>query len=97
MRYHSLAVCADGACETASSSTSVRFRDIDPDEAGLYWQSGEPADKAGAYAVQGLGGIFVAELVGSYSGVVGLPVFETAGLLANVGVEVLEKEKVIAS
>lgn len=71
------------------SATDVRFRDIDPDEALAYWQSGEPCDKAGAYAIQGKGGVFVAEIRGSYSGVVGLPVFETVQLLRGAGVKVL--------
>lgn len=74
---------------TAVSVTDVRFRSIDADEARRYWNTGEPADKAGAYAVQGLGGIFVASINGSYSGVVGLPVFETSQLLRNVGIGVL--------
>ncbi len=73
---------------TATSVTEVRFREISPDEAEAYWQSGEPQDKAGAYAVQGIGGIFVESISGSYSGVVGLPVFETAALLANAGLAV---------
>jgi len=73
----------------ALSVTEVRFRDIDPDEALAYWHSGEPAGKAGAYAIQGLGGIFVESLTGSYSGVVGLPVFETAMLLRQGGIDVL--------
>ena len=80
--------CGD-AVSTALSSTDVRFRDIDPDEAARYWHSGEPHDKAGAYAIQGRGGIFVEAIMGSYSGVVGLPVFETARLLAAAGVDVL--------
>ena len=50
-----------------------------------YWQSGEPADKAGAYAIQGRGGVFVESIAGSYSGVVGLPVYETMELLRNAG------------
>ena len=74
---------------TAMSATEVRFRDIDRDEALAYWQSGEPRDKAGAYAIQGRGGAFVERIAGSYSGVVGLPVFETAKLLAAVGIDVL--------
>ena len=48
-----------------------------------------PVGKAGAYAIQGQGGVFVAEIHGSYSGIVGLPVFETAGLLAAAGIEVI--------
>lgn len=70
---------------TALSSTDVRFREIRPDEALAYWQSGEPADKAGAYAIQGRGGAFVEAIAGSYSGVVGLPVFETLELLQDAG------------
>ena len=73
------------------SESEVRFRDIDPDEAEAYWQSGEPEGKAGAYAIQGLGGIFVASLNGSFSGVVGLPVFETAGLLRQAGIPILPR------
>lgn len=79
---------ADGLY-TDMSDTEVQFRDISPDEALAYWQSGEPADKAGAYAIQGLGGVFVETISGSYSGVVGLPVFETAGLLRKAGIGLL--------
>ncbi len=50
-----------------------------------YWASGEPRDKAGAYAVQGLAARFIARLEGSYSGVMGLPLFETAALLQEAG------------
>ncbi len=71
------------------SMSEVEFREIDPDEAQAYWQSGEPADKAGAYAVQGLGGVFVASIAGSYSGIVGLPVFETTALLKRAGIDVM--------
>ncbi len=78
-----------GRVRTATSVTEVRFREISPDEARAYWQSGEPIDKAGAYAVQGIGGIFVEDISGSYSGVVGLPVFEMAALLAEAGLNVL--------
>jgi septum formation protein len=81
-----VAVVAHGELETAISRTEVQFREIHPDEAEAYWQSGEPAGKAGAYAVQGLGGIFVSAIKGSYTGVVGLPVFETAQLLQRAGI-----------
>lgn len=77
---------------TALSETDVYFREISRDEALAYWQSGEPCDKAGAYAVQGLGGVFVERIEGSYSGVVGLPVFETATLLANAGLGVVSRQ-----
>ncbi|NCF15612.1 MAG: septum formation inhibitor Maf [Gammaproteobacteria bacterium] len=78
--------------QTALSETDVYFREISRDEALAYWQSGEPCDKAGAYAVQGLGGVFVERIEGSYSGVVGLPVFETATLLANAGLGVVSRQ-----
>ena len=74
---------------TALSETEVDFREVGPDEALRYWHSGEPVGKAGAYAIQGTGGIFVEALRGSYSGVVGLPVYETAKLLGQFGVEIL--------
>ena len=74
---------------SGKSHTEVRLRNINLQEAEAYWLSGEPADKAGAYAIQGLGGIFVEAVQGSYSGVVGLPVFETAALLAEAGIQIL--------
>jgi len=75
------------------SATDVRFREIGRDEAIRYWQSGEPVDKAGSYGIQGLGGMFVESINGSYSGVMGLPVFETVELLRSAGIEVLAKQK----
>jgi septum formation protein len=71
----------------------VQFREIGRDEALAYWQSGEPCDKAGAYGIQGLGGAFVSAIHGSYSGVMGLPVFETIKLLNAVGIEILARRK----
>ncbi len=73
------------------SLSKVRMRVIPAAEADAYWATGEPVDKAGAYAIQGLGGMFVAGLQGSYSGVVGLPVYETAELLAAFGYRVLQE------
>jgi len=61
-------------------------RTLDDDEIARYWTSGEPADKAGAYGIQGLAATFVERIDGSYSGVVGLPLFETAELLRLYGV-----------
>ncbi len=72
----------------AVSVTQVTFRHLAEAEMLAYWQSGEPQDKAGAYAIQGKGGVFVAALNGSFSGVVGLPLFETAQLLAEQGIAV---------
>ena len=68
------------------SVTEVRFREIPIEEIRHYWQSGEPVGKAGSYAIQGLGAIFVESISGSYSGVMGLPLFETASLLKQFGV-----------
>lgn len=73
------------------AQSNVRFRSIDTAEAIAYWRTGEPAGKAGAYAIQGIGGIFVTALSGSYSGVVGLPVYETAGLLRQAGIDLLQR------
>ena len=67
----------------------VRFRDLVESEIDAYIASGEPMGKAGAYAIQGLGGIFVERLEGSYSGVMGLPLFETSMLLSRFGIKVL--------
>ena len=82
-----VAVLAASTAESVLSVTEVTFRKIAPDEALDYWQSGEPRGKAGAYAIQGLGGTFVESIAGSYTGVVGLPVFETAELLRSAGIE----------
>lgn len=75
---------------TDVSRTRVRFRRISEAEARNYWRSGEPSGKAGAYAIQGAGGAFVEYISGSYSGVVGLPVFETARLFAGAGLPFLQ-------
>ena len=86
-----VALSSQGGVQTALSVSDVAFREIGPDEARAYWQSGEPCDKAGAYAIQGLGGVFVRAVSGSYSGVVGLPVFETAELLAAAGIDIIQR------
>jgi septum formation protein len=70
------------------SSTEVRFRKITVNEMRTYWKSGEPQGKAGAYAIQGFGAVFVEKVTGSYSGVMGLPLFETARMLESHGVPV---------
>ena len=64
----------------------VRFRALSPAECEAYWQSGEPWDKAGGYGIQGRAAAFIVELRGSYSGVMGLPLFETAELLREFGI-----------
>ena len=71
-----------------TSVSRVWFREIGRDEIHAYCASGEPLDKAGAYAIQGRAAIFVARLDGSFSGVMGLPLFETASLLREAGIRV---------
>ena len=70
------------------SASEVRFRHLSRAECIAYWDSGEAHDKAGAYAVQGRGAVFIEYLAGSYSGVMGLPLYETAELLRAAGVPV---------
>lgn len=81
-----IAILAAERCETRVVRSRVSFRTINQQEAARYWASGEPQDKAGGYAIQGLAAVFVAGLNGSYSGVVGLPVCETAELLGQFGI-----------
>lgn len=71
------------------SVSQVSFRDTDAREHLAYWDSGEPHDKAGGYGIQGLGALFVADLRGSYSGVMGLPLYETGQLLRRAGIALL--------
>lgn len=77
---------------TACSVSRVLFRTITPAEADAYWQTGEPHGKAGGYAIQGLAGVFAREISGSYSGIVGLPVYECAELLCEAGIDVLARK-----
>ncbi len=83
------AVCAQrrGDEELLAVTTEVRFTAIGAAEVDWYVATGEPLDKAGAYAVQGSGGVFVEEVRGSVSNVVGLPLRESAGLLRKLGFE----------
>lgn len=71
------------------SDTRVWFRPVSEAELAAYWETGEPQDKAGAYGIQGRGAVFVERIEGSYSGVMGLPLFETAQLLEEFGIPVL--------
>ncbi|AWY00605.1 septum formation protein Maf [Marinomonas primoryensis] len=71
--------------------SDVLFREISNVEIEQYWKTGEPQDKAGSYAIQGLGAIFVRSISGSYSAVVGLPLYETAQLLSQFGIHSLEE------
>jgi len=71
----------------------VLFRTLTKKEIEAYWQTGEPQDKAGAYAIQGIAASFIERIEGSYSGIMGLPLFETSQLLAQTGVNVLTGQK----
>ena len=81
------AVCVvdQGSGHTALSTSRVTFSPLMEAEIAQYWETGEPADKAGAYAVQGKAAAFIERLEGSYSGVMGLPLHELAGILKKIG------------
>lgn len=81
-----VALCSANAVTQRLSASLVRFRTISRDECAAYWETGEPRDKAGGYAIQGLGAVFVESLNGSYSGVMGLPLFETGEMLRAAGI-----------
>ncbi|WP_442109444.1 Maf family protein [Pseudomonas sp. NUPR-001] len=81
-----VAVADQQRCLSVCVTSDVRFGPISSTQAQAYWASGEPLDKAGAYAIQGLGAVFVQRIEGSYSAVVGLPLNETAELLAQFAV-----------
>lgn len=68
------------------SITEVSFRPLSDAEIAAYWHSGEPQDKAGGYAIQGLGAVFVQQIRGSFSGVVGLPIEQLVELFSESGV-----------
>jgi len=88
-----VAMVSDQRQKVVLQQSQVTMRKISAAERKAYWASGEPRDKAGGYAIQGLGAIFVAHLVGSYSGVysgvMGLPIYETVELLAEFGIQTL--------
>jgi septum formation protein len=81
-----VALAHEGRVAHRLSVSEVRFRTLSPAECRAYWDSGEPRDKAGGYAIQGRAAVFIEHLCGSYSGVMGLPLFETGQLLAAAGV-----------
>ncbi len=80
--HTAVALLHEGGADARVSTSTVTFRELTEAEIEWYWRTGEPADKAGAYAVQGHGAIFIRHLAGSYSGVMGLPLYETWELLA---------------
>lgn len=82
----SIAVIGDNIEVKDVIKTQVSFKPLTIQEISRYWQTGEPCDKAGSYAIQGIGGQFVTNINGSYSAVVGLPLYETAQMLAGFGI-----------
>jgi len=89
----SLCICNLEEDHVASEcvTSNVTFREISDVEIDQYWKSNEPQDKAGSYGIQGLGSVFVRSISGSYSAVVGLPLYETAQLLSQFGIHSLEE------
>ena len=84
--HTALALVHRGALHEDVSITRVRFRALTPLDIARYCDTGEPYDKAGAYGIQGLGGVFVQHIAGSFTGVMGLPLYETARLLGLAGI-----------
>lgn len=83
--YTAVALRHAGGCDARLSVSDVTFRALAQEEIEAYWHSGEPADKAGGYAVQGLAALFIERIAGSYSGIMGLPLYETGELLRSIG------------
>lgn len=84
-----IALAAERETRIRISTSTVRFRDISECEIRRYLALDEAHDKAGGYAIQGLAAIFITEIAGSYSGIMGLPLYETAQLLQDCGIAML--------
>lgn len=80
-----IAVVKGDVVQSLLIKTDVSFKVLSKQEIENYWYTGEPQDKAGSYGIQGIGGQFIKEIKGSYSAVVGLPLYETTLLLGRVG------------
>lgn len=85
----SIAMVQGDKTAVRNSISRVAFRDISLPEAEAYWATGEPADKAGGYGIQGRGAVFVKHILGSYSGIMGLPLYETAEMAAAFGITLM--------
>lgn len=83
-----VAIAHSTRLEWRVSISSVCFRELSAEDIRRYIRSGEPFDKAGAYGIQGRAGAFISQIHGSYTGIMGLPLFETAQLLAEFGIVV---------
>jgi len=85
-----VALASTSGTKVLLSTSDVTFRSLTSAEIDAYWRTGEPADKAGAYGIQGLAAMFVTHISGSYSGIMGLPVAETIVLLNGAGITTLD-------
>lgn len=81
-----VAVCSEGKQSCVLNTSEVQFCELSAEQIEAYWQTGEPLGKAGGYAIQGLAAQFIVTINGSYSGIMGLPLYETAELLKQHGV-----------
>jgi len=79
-----VAVRHQGGCDIRLNVNKVTFKTLTDEEIRAYWETGEPQDKAGAYAIQGYAAVFIKHIEGSYSGVMGLPLYETQQLLRKL-------------
>ena len=84
--YTAVAVRHERGCESRLNVSDVTMKRLADDEISIYWSTGEPADKAGAYGIQGQAALFIERIAGSYSGIVGLPLYETGELLRMIGI-----------
>ena len=75
-----------------TSISEVSFREVSDEEMHAYWETGEPCDKAGGYAIQGQAAMFICAISGSYSGIMGLPLYETSELLRGAGIRLLQEK-----
>jgi septum formation protein len=95
-RWHevhtAVAVSSESGTQSLLSTTHVQMAVMSDSDIMSYISTGEPRDKAGAYGIQGLASIFIQSIEGSYSGVMGLPIFETARLLRQAGIEFFKHE-----
>lgn len=88
--YTGVALVVDGFTRSLVQKSRVQFTTLTPQMCERYWETGEPCDKAGAYGIQGIGATFVREISGSFSGVMGLPLFETAELLSKANIPIMD-------
>ena len=84
--YTAVALQHEHGCDARVSVSDVTVKSLSDDEIAAYWETGEPADKAGAYGIQGRAAVFIERIAGSYSGIVGLPLYETGELLRMIGI-----------